>query len=223
LLYPLLARALAFGRPEVIPWTLLAILAKDTVAPFLAGWIAWLAYRRHYSIAAAMLLADLLRRAVRPEGLLLLAHALIIAFAPFDILREPLDMLRLASGLVLCMWLYAAVKKTPVGTPTGGSAWCTCSSCARNPPHIFPAFPPSNSTSRPLPSRTEERERDVRISWIGEESAGSEPEKDYSRWNCSSAIPKNTIPKPHSTAAGRAIPAKPCPRRIRFCIPCIAQ
>ena len=123
MLYPLLARALAFGRPEAIPWTLLAIniaalagltflageqiaqrggsrwaavavglwpgilasvrcdlaeplalflvllalwiagpalerrttaaalllalaiLAKDTVAPFLAGWIAWLAYR----------------------------------------------------------------------------------------------------------------------------------------------------------------------------------
>jgi hypothetical protein len=262
LLYPLLARALAFGRPEAIPWTLLAIniaalagltflageqiaqrggsrwaavavglwpgilasvrcdlaeplalflvllalwiagpalerrtaaaalllalavLAKDTVAPFLAGWIAWLAYRRNYSKAAAMLLAavpygvlqlwlwavfgtpgvfaegsglmffqwlpfggfltmarisllafavyfivylpgvilpvvygtaaalaDILRRAVRPEGLLLLAHALIIAFAPFDILREPLGMLRLASGLVLCMWLYAAAKK----------------------------------------------------------------------------------------------------------------
>jgi hypothetical protein len=67
-----------------------------------------------------MLLADLLRRAVRPEGLLLLAHALIIAFAPFDILREPLGMLRLASGLVLCMWLYAAVKKNARWNTYGG-------------------------------------------------------------------------------------------------------
>jgi len=56
-------------------------------------------------------LADLIRRRANPEGLLLLANAAMVAFAPFSTFREPLGILRLACGLILCMGLYAAVKK----------------------------------------------------------------------------------------------------------------
>jgi hypothetical protein len=56
-------------------------------------------------------LADLIRRRTSAEGWLLLANALILAFAPFSTFREPLGILRLACGLILCMWLYAAARK----------------------------------------------------------------------------------------------------------------
>jgi hypothetical protein len=35
----------------------------------------------------------------------------MIAFAPFSTWREPLGILRLACGLILSLWLYAAVRK----------------------------------------------------------------------------------------------------------------
>jgi hypothetical protein len=56
-------------------------------------------------------LADLIRRQTSPEGWLLLVNALMIAVAPFSTFREPLGILRLACGLILCLWLYAAVHK----------------------------------------------------------------------------------------------------------------
>jgi hypothetical protein len=263
ILYPLLARALALGNPDAIPWTLIAInlaclftitfltgellaqrgagrwgglvfglwagligavrldlseplalllvvfalwiagpgldrklflcalllslamLAKETMIPFIGGWIAWLLLRRRIGSAllilsallpfigmqiwlwavfgspgmgsggagatpfewipfagliriagaslpafAALLavylpgllfpavfglaapLMDLIRRRTNPEGLLLLANAAMIAFAPFSTFREPLGILRLACGLILCLWLYAAAKKS---------------------------------------------------------------------------------------------------------------
>jgi len=56
-------------------------------------------------------LADWIRRRTSAEGWLLLANALIIAFAPFSTFREPLGIIRLACGLILCMWLYTAVHK----------------------------------------------------------------------------------------------------------------
>jgi hypothetical protein len=56
-------------------------------------------------------LADLIRRRTSAEGWLLLCNALMIAFAPFSTFREPLGILRLACGLILCMWLYAAAHK----------------------------------------------------------------------------------------------------------------
>jgi hypothetical protein len=56
-------------------------------------------------------LADLIRRRTSAEGWLLLCNALMIAFAPFSTFREPLGILRLACGLILCMWLYSAVHK----------------------------------------------------------------------------------------------------------------
>lgn len=262
ILYPLLARALALGYPDAIPWTLIAInlaclfavtfftgellavrgasrwgglvfglwagllgavrldlseplalllvvlalwiagpeldrklvlcslllalamLAKETMVPFIGGWMAWLLLRRRIGamlvilaaiapyiglqiwlwsvfgspgigsggagatpfewipfagflrIAGASLpafaalsivylpgllfpavyglaapLADLIKRRAIPEGLLLLANAAMIAFAPFSTFREPLGILRLACGVILCLWLYAAAKK----------------------------------------------------------------------------------------------------------------
>ncbi|MGB7537665.1 MAG: hypothetical protein WBM17_03930 [Anaerolineales bacterium] len=162
----------------------LAMLAKETMIPFIGGWIAWLLLRRRiggallilsallpyigmqiwlwavfgspgigsggagstpfewipfagliriagaslpafaalltvylpgllfpaiYGLAAPV--ADLIRQRTNPEGLLLLANAAMIAFAPFSTFREPLGILRLACGLLLCLWLYAAVKK----------------------------------------------------------------------------------------------------------------
>jgi hypothetical protein len=162
----------------------LAMLAKETMVPFVLGWFAWLLLRRRiggaalilsalapyagmqlwlwtvfgapgvgsggagatpfewipfaglFKIAGASLpafaalsivylpgllfpavfglaapLADWIRRRINPEGLLLLANAAMIAFAPFSTFREPLGILRLACGLILCMGLYAAVKK----------------------------------------------------------------------------------------------------------------
>jgi hypothetical protein len=162
----------------------LAMLAKETMLPFVVGWSFWLAYRRRFRSALVLfaslipyaalqawlwsafgspgigsggvgatpfewipfaglfriagvsvpafgvLLAvylpgllvpvaygliapvlDLIRRRAVPEGFLLLANALMIAFAPFSTFREPLGILRLACGLILCMWLYAAARK----------------------------------------------------------------------------------------------------------------
>ena len=68
-------------------------------------------------------LADLIRRQPRPEGLLLMANALMIAFAPFSTFREPLGILRLACGLILCMGLYAAAKKTLWWNKLGLAGW----------------------------------------------------------------------------------------------------
>jgi hypothetical protein len=172
---------------KIVPAALLlglAMLVKETMVPFIAGWFAWLILRRQFRSAlilslsalpyaalqiglaavfgspgvgsggagatsfewipfaglfkiaeaslpafAAMFivylpgllfpvlfglvapLADLIRRRANPEGLLLLANALVIVFAPFSTFREPLGILRLACGLILCMCMYAAAKK----------------------------------------------------------------------------------------------------------------
>lgn len=56
-------------------------------------------------------LVDFIRRRMQPESLLLFANAWMIAMAPYFVFREPLGILRLASGLILCMWLYAAAKR----------------------------------------------------------------------------------------------------------------
>ncbi|MBN1440874.1 MAG: hypothetical protein JW929_15815 [Anaerolineales bacterium] len=162
----------------------LAMLAKETMIPFVAGWAAWLISRRRsrdallisasllpfalmqiwlwrtfgspgigsggadatpfewipfaglFRIGQASLPAlaamsavylpgllvpavyglaapacDLFRRRISPESLLLAANAAVIAFAPYSTFREPLGILRLACGLVLCMGLYAAAKR----------------------------------------------------------------------------------------------------------------
>ncbi len=163
----------------------LAMLAKETMLPFVAGWSAWLILQREYrkgawivsailpflalqvwlwrvfgspglgsggagatpfeiipfaglirigtvSLAAFAVLAivylpglllpaaygfvaplrDLWKRQGGPEGCLLWFNALMVALAPFSTFREPLGILRLASGLIFCLWLYAAAKKT---------------------------------------------------------------------------------------------------------------
>jgi hypothetical protein len=51
--------------------------------------------------------ADFLRRRATPEAALLFANAAMIAVAPYSTFREPLGILRLACGLILCLWLYA--------------------------------------------------------------------------------------------------------------------
>jgi hypothetical protein len=162
----------------------LAMLAKETMLPFIGGWLLWLILRRRFrsalliaaSLAPYLVLqiylravfgspgigsggegatpfewiplgglfriapaslpafaalfavylpgllfpavfglaapvADFIRRRMIPEGALLLANAAMIAFAPFSTFREPLGILRLATGLILCLWLYAAAKK----------------------------------------------------------------------------------------------------------------
>jgi hypothetical protein len=162
----------------------LALLAKETMLPFVAGWVLWLILQREFrkgaliastilpflalqvwlwivfgspglgsggagatafeiipfsglirigavSLAAFAVLAvvylpgllvpaafglaapirDFWRRAGTPESCLLVVNALMIAVAPFSTFREPLGILRLACGLILCLWLYAAAKK----------------------------------------------------------------------------------------------------------------
>jgi hypothetical protein len=172
---------------KMIPAALLlalAMLAKETMIPFLGGWFLWLIWSRRYRkaviVAASVLpyallqiwlwqvfgaagigsggagatafewipfaglvriataslpalaamaivylpgllfpaafgliapIADFVRRKANPEGFLLIANALMIACAPYSTFREPLGILRLACGLTLCMWLYAAAKK----------------------------------------------------------------------------------------------------------------
>ena len=163
----------------------LALLTKETMLPFAAGWTLWLILRREFrkgagiassilpflglqvwlwkvfgtpglgsggagatpfeiiplagliqigtvSIAALAVLAlvylpglllpavyglaaplrDLWKRQAAPEGCILWFNALMLALAPFSTFREPLGILRLASGLIFCLWLYAAAKKT---------------------------------------------------------------------------------------------------------------
>jgi hypothetical protein len=162
----------------------LAMLAKETMLPFVGGWALWLVWSRRYpkalAVAASVLpyallqlwlwrtfgapgigsggsgstafewipfaglariagtslpalaaltivylpgllfptavglispVVDFIRRNAVPEGFLLLANAAMVAFAPFSTFREPLGILRLACGLILCLWLYAAAKK----------------------------------------------------------------------------------------------------------------
>jgi hypothetical protein len=187
----LVALALWIAGPDlerrIIPATFLlalAVLAKETVLPFLAGWIAWLIFRRRFRKAACLALAvvpfailqlwlwrifgapglgsggagatsfefipfaglfritevslrafaalsivylpglllpavygliapliDFVKKRAGPEAWLLWMNALMIAFAPFSTFREPLGVMRLACGLILCLWLYAARNK----------------------------------------------------------------------------------------------------------------
>jgi hypothetical protein len=114
----------AFGAPgigsggagatpfEWIPFAGLFRIAQSSLPAFAALLIVYLPgllFPAVYGLAAP--LADLIRRRASPEGLLLLANASMIVFAPFSTFREPLGILRLACGMILCMWLYAATKK----------------------------------------------------------------------------------------------------------------
>jgi hypothetical protein len=51
---------------------------------------------------------DGIKRRFTPEAALLFVQALVVSLAPFSTFREPLGILRLACGLILCMHLYAA-------------------------------------------------------------------------------------------------------------------
>jgi hypothetical protein len=97
---------------EWIPFAGFFRIAGVSLAAFAALLVVYLPgllFPALYGLAAPLL--DFIRRRANPEGLLLLANAAMIAFAPFSTFREPLGILRLACGLILCMWLYAAVKK----------------------------------------------------------------------------------------------------------------
>jgi hypothetical protein len=187
----LVAAALWIAGPDLerrtLPATLLlalAMLAKETMLPFLLGWIAWLAFQRRFRKAACLALAmvpfailqlwlwrvlgspglgsggagatsfevipyaglfqiavtslrafivlaivylpgllvpavyslvaplrDFRQKRAGPEAWLLWMNALMIALAPFSTFREPLGITRLACGLILCLWLYAARNK----------------------------------------------------------------------------------------------------------------
>jgi hypothetical protein len=114
----------AFGSPgigsggagasnfEIIPFAGLFRIAQASLPAFAALCIVYLPgllFPAAFGLAAP--LADLIRRRASPEGLLLAANAAMIAFAPFSTWREPLGILRLACGLILSLWLYAAVRK----------------------------------------------------------------------------------------------------------------
>jgi hypothetical protein len=62
---------------------------------------------------------DFVRRRATAEGMLLFANAAMIACAPYSTFREPLGILRLACGLILCMWLFAAALKIDWWKKTG--------------------------------------------------------------------------------------------------------
>ncbi len=53
-------------------------------------------------------LRDALRRSYSPEGWALAVNAAMIAVLPFSTFREPLGLLRVATGLVLAVLLYAS-------------------------------------------------------------------------------------------------------------------
>jgi hypothetical protein len=113
----------AFGAPgigsggagatpfEWIPFAGLFRIAPVSLPAFAALFIVYLPgllFPAVYGIAAPVM--DFFKRRTSPEGLLLLANAAMVAFAPFSTFREPLGILRLACGLILCMGLYAAAK-----------------------------------------------------------------------------------------------------------------
>jgi hypothetical protein len=66
---------------------------------------------------------DFLRRRATPEAALLFANAAMIACAPFSTFREPLGILRLACGLILCLWLYALANGIDWWKKLGLAGW----------------------------------------------------------------------------------------------------
>jgi hypothetical protein len=62
-----------------------------------------------YGIGAP--LADLARRRITLPGCLLFFNALMVLLAPFSTYREPLGILRLATGMILALWLYTTANK----------------------------------------------------------------------------------------------------------------
>ncbi len=97
---------------EWIPFAGLFKIAGASLPAFaalFAVYLPGLLFPAVYAIAAPVV--DFLKHRIMPEGLLLLANSAMIAFAPFSTFREPLGILRLACGLILCMGLYAAAKK----------------------------------------------------------------------------------------------------------------
>jgi hypothetical protein len=64
-------------------------------------------------IAAWSSLRGLATPAVRRTALLLLLNAIMVLVAPFSTFREPLAITRLASGMIVCVLLFAAEIKRP--------------------------------------------------------------------------------------------------------------
>jgi hypothetical protein len=64
-------------------------------------------------IAAWRSLRALATPAVRRTALLLLVNALMVLVAPFSTFREPLGITRLASGMIVCVLLFAAERQRP--------------------------------------------------------------------------------------------------------------
>lgn len=94
---------------EWIPFLGVARLAEANLRLFallLIVYLPGLLLPAAYGLIAP--LRDLARRALTPEGALLFFNALMVALAPYSTFREPLGILRLACGLILSLWLYAA-------------------------------------------------------------------------------------------------------------------
>jgi hypothetical protein len=81
-----------------ISWKALGILT----AVYLPG----LLFPCVYGLAAPIL--DGIKNRLTPEAALLFVQALMVALAPFSTFREPLGILRLACGMILCLYVYAA-------------------------------------------------------------------------------------------------------------------
>jgi hypothetical protein len=97
---------------EWIPFAGLFRIAEASLpalAAILAVYLPGLLFPAVFGLISPIV--DFVRRKANPEGFLLFANASMIAFAPYSTFREPLGILRLACGLILCLWLYAAVKK----------------------------------------------------------------------------------------------------------------
>lgn len=100
---------------EWVPFLGLARVSEANTRAFAALLVAYLPgllLPALYGIIAP--LRDLAKRALTPEGALLFFNALMVALAPYSTFREPLGILRLACGLILCLWLY---------TSAGGKPW----------------------------------------------------------------------------------------------------
>jgi hypothetical protein len=97
---------------EWIPFLGIARVAEANIRVFallLIVYLPGLLIPAVYGLIAP--LRDLARRALTPEGALLFFNALMVALAPYSTFREPLGILRLACGLILSLWLYAAAGK----------------------------------------------------------------------------------------------------------------
>jgi hypothetical protein len=100
----------AGGTPfEWIPFAGLVSISDVSLTVFIVMTIVYLPGLLLPCVyAMAKPIADGIKRRLTPEAAFLFLQALMVSLAPFSTFREPLGILRLACGLMLCLHAYAA-------------------------------------------------------------------------------------------------------------------